>query len=102
MSLVNAASPDALGLSAANSDRAARLRRLQWRARRGLLENDLIMTRFFETYGSQLDEMTVLGLDLLLDLPDNQLLDLMLGRTQPAPELEAGPAGRVLTLLRDL
>ena len=102
MSLVNAGFPDASDESAADSDPSARLRRLQWRARRGLLENDLIMTRFFETYGSQLDEMTVLGLDLLLDLPDNQLLDLVLGRTQPAPELDSGPAGRVLTLLRDL
>ena len=84
------------------TDDSARLRRLQWRARRGLLENDLIMTRFFETYGTRLDEMMVLGLDQLLDLPDNQLLDLMLGRTTPAPELQAGPAGRVLALLKAL
>jgi antitoxin CptB len=48
--------------------------RLRWRCRRGMLENDLILTRF-------LDE--VAALDRLLDLADNELWDLLSGRAEP-------------------
>jgi antitoxin CptB len=78
----------------------ARLRRLRWRARRGLLENDLVLERFFARHGHQLDEATVAGLDHLLDLPDNELLDLLLERTEGA-SLEGGSeTQRVLEMLR--
>ncbi|MFZ8385230.1 succinate dehydrogenase assembly factor 2, partial [Staphylococcus aureus] len=30
------------------------LRRLRWRCRRGLLENDIFIDRFFEQHGAQL------------------------------------------------
>ncbi|MBU6437417.1 MAG: succinate dehydrogenase assembly factor 2, partial [Betaproteobacteria bacterium] len=55
--------------------------RLRWRARRGLLENDLFMQRFFSRYGDALDDAQVRGLAELLELPDNDLLDLLMGRT---------------------
>jgi antitoxin CptB len=55
-------------------------RRLRWRARRGLLENDLFMQRFFNRYGDALTDAQVQGLSELLELPDNELLDLLMGR----------------------
>jgi antitoxin CptB len=62
---------------------AARLARLRWRCRRGLLENDIILARYLDTRGSQLGESEIAQLDLLLELPDNELWDLVAGRAQP-------------------
>jgi antitoxin CptB len=64
------------------------LRRLRWRARRGLLENDLLIRRFLDRHGRTLDEAQNRALMKLLELPDTELLDLLLGRTQPVPPLE--------------
>jgi antitoxin CptB len=63
----------------------ARRRRLRWRARRGLLENDLVLTRFLDRHEGELTDDQVVGLDGLLDLTDNELLDLILGRTDLDP-----------------
>ena len=60
------------------------LSRLRWSARRGLLENDLIIERFFNRYAQTLSMTDVLALDQLFDLSDNDLLDLFLGRTKPS------------------
>jgi len=54
--------------------------RLRWRARRGLLENDLIITRFLDTYEAQLTETDVRALTQLFEMGDNELLDVLLGR----------------------
>ena len=62
------------------------LSRLKWRSRRGMLENDLVMEKFFARYTEQLTEERVEGLKTLLDLPDTDLWDLVAGRLQ----LEAG------------
>lgn len=59
----------------------ARRRRLRWRSRRGLLENDLVLTRFLDRHEADLTDEEVEGLHDLLDLTDNELLDLILGRT---------------------
>jgi len=61
---------------------AARLRRLRWRVRRGLLENDLILSAFLDARAGRLSHDELRGLDWLLDLPDQELLDLMLGRKE--------------------
>jgi antitoxin CptB len=61
-----------------------RLARLRWRCRRGLLENDLILARFMETRAGTLTEDRVAMLDRLLDLPDNDLWELIAGRAEPA------------------
>jgi antitoxin CptB len=61
-----------------------RFRRLQWRCRRGLLENDLILARFLEARGGRLDEVDEAQLSRLLDLTDGELWDLLAGRTEPA------------------
>ncbi|TEA78477.1 succinate dehydrogenase assembly factor 2 [Allopusillimonas ginsengisoli] len=55
--------------------------RLRWRARRGLLENDLIITRFLDRYESELTDEDVSALSLLLEMGDNELLDVLLDRT---------------------
>ncbi|MDN5842983.1 MAG: succinate dehydrogenase assembly factor 2 [Alcaligenaceae bacterium] len=55
--------------------------RLRWRARRGLLENDLILTRFLDTYETQLTDQDVVALTRLFEMGDNELLDVLLGRT---------------------
>ncbi|MBV6273818.1 succinate dehydrogenase assembly factor 2 [Alcaligenaceae bacterium CGII-47] len=56
--------------------------RLRWRARRGLLENDLIITRFLDAYELQLSDQDVAALTHLFDMGDNELLDVLLGRTE--------------------
>jgi antitoxin CptB len=55
--------------------------RLRWRARRGLLENDLIITRFLDAREAQLTETDVRALTQLFEMGDNELLDVLLGRT---------------------
>jgi antitoxin CptB len=75
-------------------------RRLRWRARRGLLENDLLITRFLDRRQDELGSADVLALEALLDLPDNELLDLMLARKEPAGELDDAAVRAVLHALR--
>ena len=59
-----------------------RLARLRWRARRGLLENDLVLERFLAARGATLTEDDVDALDRLLDMTDNELWDLIAGRAE--------------------
>jgi succinate dehydrogenase / fumarate reductase iron-sulfur subunit/antitoxin CptB len=69
--------------------------RIRWRCRRGLLELDLVLERFLASRFDGLDGDTRRRFDELLDEPDNDLLDLALGRTEPAPRYRA-----VVDLLR--
>lgn len=66
----------------------AELYRLKSDARRGLLENDLILQRFFERYGAQLNVEDGKVLTQLLALEDNDLMDLLIGRRDSVPALE--------------
>ena len=66
----------------------AELYRLKSDARRGLLENDLILQRFFERYGAQLNAEDGKVLTQLLALEDNDLMDLLIGRRDSVPALE--------------
>ena len=61
------------------------LSRLRWRCRRGMLENDLILTRFLDAEAEVLTEADLSALEKLLDLSDNQLWDILAGRA-PAPD----------------
>ncbi|MCO5101587.1 MAG: succinate dehydrogenase assembly factor 2 [Burkholderiaceae bacterium] len=81
--------------------KAEQTRRLRWRARRGLLENDIVLERFFARHGDAIDETLEQGLDALLALPDGELLDLILRRCEPNGEAGAPPARRVLEMLRE-
>jgi antitoxin CptB len=60
--------------------------RLRWRCRRGMLENDLILTRFLDARGSAISSDEVAALDVLLALSDNELWDLLSGRQEPADQ----------------
>jgi antitoxin CptB len=66
----------------------AELYRLKSDARRGLLENDLILQRFFERYGLQLSSEDGKILSQLLALDDNDLMDLLIGRKDSVLGLE--------------
>lgn len=74
--------------------------RLRWRARRGLLENDLIITRFLDENETKLTDADVQGLALLLDLGDNDLLDILLSRKEPDGSLDCPEVLDVLTRIR--
>jgi len=60
------------------------LNRIRWRCRRGLLELDLILTRFLENHFDRLDAGQKELFNQLLDESDNDLLDWAMGRRQPA------------------
>lgn len=68
---------------------ARALSKLKWRCRRGLLENDLFIERFFRQFESTLTIRQSEGLNALMDLSDNDLLDLHLGR-KPLAQVNAG------------
>ena len=76
------------------------LNRLKWRCKRGLLENDLFIERFFQEQGSTLTTRHVAGLQPLMDLPDNDLLDLLLARREPDGALDTPEVNEVLALMR--
>ena len=78
----------------------ARRARLRWRARRGLLENDLILTRFLDRHEHELDDEAVGALTRLLELPDNELMDLILARIEPDALADAATR-RLVTQLRN-
>ncbi|HEY1059014.1 MAG TPA: succinate dehydrogenase assembly factor 2 [Limnobacter sp.] len=76
--------------------------RLRWRARRGLLENDLIIQRFFDKYEMELTDDDVAALTLLFEEIDNKLLDLLLGRAAPEGDLDTPAVRRVIQLMKDV
>ena len=76
------------------------LRRLRWRCRRGLLENDLFIDKFFEQHGDSLTTGLVQGLLQLMDLSDNDLLDLLLARKEPEGDLVNSEVTQVLSMMR--
>ena len=76
------------------------LNRLRWRCRRGMLENDLLIDRYFDKHGSCITQRQADGLSALMDLSDNDLLDLLLARREPAGELDRPAVREVLAQLR--
>jgi antitoxin CptB len=80
------------------------LSKLKWRCRRGLLENDLYIERFFKRFASSLTVKQAQGLNVLMDLSDSDLLDLHLGRkslVQVDASLVQEEVREVLTMLRE-
>ena len=69
-------------------DREA-VKRLKWRSRRGLLELDLVFERFWRGPGQGLEEVDAAALERLLALPDNDLLDLVMGRAEANDSAQA-------------
>ena len=60
------------------------LKRVRWRARRGLLELDIVLGHFIETQYLQLDEAGRQAFEALLDMSDNPLWDMISGRLKAA------------------
>ncbi len=79
------------------------LSKLRWRTRRGLLENDLFIERFFNRYAGQLTVRQANSLNALMDLSDNDLLDLHLKRktvAQVRPEFDTPDIQHILQMLQ--
>ncbi len=82
---------------------ARSLSKLKWRCRRGLLENDIFIERFFKRFESSLTVRQSQGLLALMDLGDNDLLDLHLARqtlAQVNADLDRSDVREVLCMLR--
>lgn len=62
--------------------------RLRWRSRRGLLENDLILTRFLDAHESSLTDEEVDAFSRLMELSDNELMGLLLAQKEPQGETD--------------
>jgi len=76
------------------------LSRLKWRCRRGLLENDLFIERFFRRHEETITLSMATGLETLMSLADNDLLDLLLARKEPQGETDTQEVREVLALMR--
>jgi antitoxin CptB len=79
---------------------ARALSKLHWRSRRGLLENDLFIQKFFERHESRLTVGHARGMYELMDLSDNDLLDILLERKQLPDKPLTEEALEVLSMLR--
>ena len=80
------------------------LSRLRWSCRRGLLENDLFIERFFKRHERTLNLRQAQGLSALMELSDNDLLDLHLARSEIGSvnaELDRPEVREVLSMLRE-
>ena len=77
----------------------AALSKLRWRCRRGLLENDLLLERLFSRPAPP-TQAEANGLYLLMELADNDLLDLFLGRKKPTANLDRPEVHQVLEAVR--
>ena len=77
------------------------LSKLRWRCRRGLLENDLFIQRFFRQHEETITNRQAEALLTLMDLADNDLLDLLLGRTLLQDGVDAAQVHEVLALIRN-
>lgn len=85
-----------------NSHQADPLKRarLRWRSRRGLLENDLLITRFLDAHETTLSDQEVDALSRLMELGDNDLLNLLLARKAPEGEVDLPHVHALLTRLQ--
>jgi antitoxin CptB len=78
----------------------ARRARLRWRSRRGLLANDLILSRFLDAHELSLTDDDVDAFTRLMELPDNDLMGLLLGQNEPSDELNQPHVHALLARLR--
>ncbi|ARO87428.1 succinate dehydrogenase assembly factor 2 family protein [Nitrosospira lacus] len=74
------------------------LERARWRCRRGLLELDIVLQRFMDEHYARLDETELRQFETLLNLPDNDLWEMIALRK----EAEDGSLQPVLRLLQTI
>jgi len=80
------------------------LSKLKWRCRRGLLENDIFIERFFKRFELVLTVKQAQALSDLMELSDNDLLDLNLARktlAQVELDVDRSDTQEVLNMLRE-
>ena len=75
--------------------------RLRWRSRRGMLENDLILTRFLDAQESTLTDEEVDAFSRLMDLADNDLMSLLMARTELEADADLPHVRALLQRLRE-
>jgi succinate dehydrogenase flavin-adding protein (antitoxin of CptAB toxin-antitoxin module) len=73
------------------------MNRLRWHCRRGLLENDLVLQRFLERHGRELEGERLSAFKALLDYADDELWGIVSGRS----ECRDPALGEVVGLLRN-
>ena len=88
------------GLDAKQALDERALSKLHWRSRRGLLENDLFIKKFFDRHESRLTVGHARGMYELMDLSDNDLLDILLHRKELPDKPLTEEAVEVLRMLR--
>jgi antitoxin CptB len=88
------------GLSDDDRLSSAALSKLRWRCRRGLLENDLFIERFFNRHAQAMTVGQARGMYALMDLSDNDLLDVLLGRPHTQSVTENPRVQSVLHLMK--
>ena len=74
--------------------------RLRWRGRRGLLENDLILTRFLDAHEVTLTDEEVDAFSRLMEVPDNDLMGFLLARKEPEGDVDLPHVHALLARLR--
>jgi antitoxin CptB len=80
-------------------DRAARLRRLHFRAwHRGTREADLMIGGFYDRHATNWDDKELAWFEMLLEEQDVDIMAWAIG-TQPVPERYQGPIMRQLQTL---
>ena len=65
----------------------AEIDRVRWDCRRGLLELDIVLSRFLDRHFETLSPQKRASLSRLLDYPDNDLWDFVSGK-QPPPDAD--------------
>jgi antitoxin CptB len=88
------------GLPDSDSLSSAALSKLRWRCRRGLLENDLFIERFFNRHAQVLTVGQARGVYALMELADNDLLDVLLDRPHTQTVTQDPRVQSVLHLLK--
>lgn len=73
------------------------LDRVRWRCRRGMLELDIVLQRFVDKHYTQLNETELQKFDTLLNLPDNDLWDMITAKKEMG-DIKLQPMLRLLQI----
>jgi len=73
------------------------LDRVRWRCRRGMLELDIVLQRFVDKHYTQLNETELQQFDTLLNLPDNDLWDMITAKKEMG-DIKLQPMLRILQI----
>jgi len=79
---------------------SAALSKLRWRCRRGLLENDLFIERFFNRHAPDMTVGHARSMYALMELADNDLLDVFLGRPHTQAVAQQEDVKALLSLIQ--